>query len=265
MKLQLLLRTVSLLSVLAIGVTAQSEIQTSAASTGNPSTKDSETVTEVPTAKNPPSPELKTKSDRPEAVDQFSNAGRKETVTGFTDKQLTERAVVNSIPAAQTTDEEYHKGEVYLGYSGAIVVDDEFGFEGGVNVSGVYYFHRYIGAKADFSATFQPISGGDHSLYNLTGGVQFKDSSKSKKFKPFGHALAGVAFHKDTNNAFPQFGVDSNGLSLIFGAGLDIKVTDNIDIRAFQLDINPIFTQGFGGSDITYINIRYGAGIVFNF
>ena len=162
-------------------------------------------------------------------------------------------------------DDEYHKGEVYLGFSGAITLDDEIGFEGGGNVSGVYYFHRYIGAKVDFSATFQDISTGTHSLYNFTGGVQFKDSSKDKKYKPFVHALVGVGVHKDTNDNFPQFDRETTGLSTIFGGGLDIKVSDNIDIRAFQLDINPIFSEDRTGFNRTFYNVRYGAGVVFNF
>lgn len=168
-------------------------------------------------------------------------------------------------PKTQNDDDEYNKGEIYLGYSGALVIDDEFGFEGGVNVAGVYYFHRYIGAKVDFSATFQPISSGDHELYNLTGGLQFKDSSKSKRLKPFAHVLVGYAKHKDSFDNFPQFSLDRNGVSTIFGGGLDIKVSDNIDIRAFQVDINAIFLEDTTGFNGTYSNIRYGAGVVFNF
>ena len=169
-------------------------------------------------------------------------------------------------PKSQNVDDEYHKGEFYVGFSGALAVDDEVGFEGGVNVSGVYYFTRYVGAKGDFSGTFQDISGGTHSLYNVTGGVQFKDSLKSKKIKPFAHALVGFSRHKDVYDFAPRGGNREKGLSTIFGGGLDIKVSDNIDIRAFQLDINPIFFQrDRTGFRRTYLNFRYGAGVVFNF
>ena len=169
-------------------------------------------------------------------------------------------------PTKRQVDDEYHKGEFYVGYSGALVVDDEFGFEGGVNASGVYYFHRYVGAKGDFSATFQDISTGTHSLYNVTGGVQFKDSQKSKKVKPFAHALVGISKHRDKFDFAPRADFSETGLSTIFGGGLDIKVSDNIDIRTFQLDINPIFFQrDTSGFRRTYLNFRYGAGIVFNF
>ena len=166
----------------------------------------------------------------------------------------------------QDNDDEYHKGEFYIGFSGAFVVDDEIGFEPGFNASGVYYFHKYIGAKVDFSATFQDIGGGDHAIYNFTGGVQFKDSSKSKTIKPFFHTLVGVSRHKDDFDFTPRGDFGETGLSTIFGGGLDIKVSDNIDIRAFQLDANPIFfSRDITGFRRTYVNTRYGAGIVFNF
>jgi len=166
----------------------------------------------------------------------------------------------------QDDDDEYHKGEFYVGYSGALVVDEELGFEPGINASGVYYFHRYIGAKVDFSATFQDIGGGTHSLYNFTGGVQFKDSSKSKTIKPFFHTLVGVSRHEDKYDFAPRATSGETGLSTIFGGGLDIKVSDNIDIRAFQIDANPIFfSRDVTGFRRTYVNVRYGAGVVFNF
>jgi hypothetical protein len=49
-----------------------------------------------------------------------------------------------------------------------------------------------------------------------------------------------------------------NGLAGVIGGGLDIKVNNSIQIRAIQVDYNPI---RIGGQ--TDHNIRLGAGIVF--
>lgn len=204
-------------------------------------------------------------SDAPKISLSDANIVSKTIDKPFPKIETPKNSFIEKAPITQA-DDEYHKGEFYVGYSGALVVDDEFGFEGGVNVSGVYYFHRYVGAKGDFSATFQDISSGTHSLYNVTGGIQFKDSLKSKKIKPFAHALVGVSRHKDKFDFAPRADFGETGLSTIFGGGLDIKVSDNIDIRAFQLDINPIFfSRDITGFRRTYLNFRYGAGVVFNF
>lgn len=205
-------------------------------------------------------------------------------------------AAISSVSAfAQTTDD-YKKGEVYVGYSNNQVdsgsdsgddIDSFFrdresfhGFE----AAGVYNVSRYFGVKADVSGTYKnqsisvPIATSPttnvttnfdvkRSVYNFLGGVQVKDNSKEGRLKPFAHALVGaghVRYKIDnvtcTGTVCPTFGdSDSNtGLAAAFGGGLDIRATDKISIRAFQVDYNPIRIDGGTGH-----NFRFGAGIVF--
>ncbi len=157
----------------------------------------------------------------------------------------------------------------------------------GVNVSGVYNVSRFVGIKGDFSATFNSkrfagevggIGGpatvsvkNDNSLYNFLGGVQIKDNSKEGRFKPFVHALVGAAHARakisdytcsPTLNcgitSYPDTSFGETGLAGAFGGGLDIRVNDKVQIRAFQVDYNPIRIDGN-----TQNNIRLGVGLVF--
>ena len=165
---------------------------------------------------------------------------------------------------------------------------DREGFNG-LELSGVGNLNRYVGLKADFSAHFKDFEFNvprvgttpatafkvDASLYNFLGGVQVKDNAKEgSRFRPFGHALVGVAHQRaKLDNSFfssafcQQVGVDcrqdvsdsETGLSAVIGGGLDIKATDRFSVRAFQVDYNP---NRIGGS--TQNNFRFGIGIVFH-
>ena len=157
----------------------------------------------------------------------------------------------------------------------------------GVNVSGVYNMNRYFGLKGDVSAAFGSrrdsvnfTSGGttynisaktNNSLYNFVGGVQLKDNSREGRFKPFAHAMVGGAHARTKINDFecepsnlcaavviPPESFSATGFSGVFGGGLDIRVSDRFQIRAFQVDYNPTRIEG-----ITQHNARFGAGIVF--
>lgn len=188
---------------------------------------------------------------------------------------------------AQSGD--YDKTEVFVGYSHGQVdtgIDADDGLFDirerepfhGFNVSGVYNVHRYVGIKGDISGTYNnknidiPVPGGNvsfdanSSLYNFLGGVQFKDNASDARFKPFAHALIGAG-HGRTKLSSVVCTVDCSGLSGTisetgfagaFGGGLDIKLNDKIDLRAIQVDYNPIkFDNG------TQHNVRFGIGLVF--
>jgi hypothetical protein len=187
---------------------------------------------------------------------------------------------LTSIAAAQSGD--YKRLEFFAGYShnrtDTGIRDDDpglgdifgksesfHGFETSVtgNVS------RYVGLKFDFSTHFrkrtvafptfpQPLEI-DWRLYNFLGGVQVKDNSSEATFKPFAHALAGVAnsrMNSRIENVFRAKDSDT-GPAGAFGGGIDIRVSRRFDIRAIQLDYNP--TKLF---DDTQHNFRTGVGIV---
>lgn len=204
--------------------------------------------------------------------------------------------VLSSVFAFAQSD--YKKGEFFIGYSNGQVdtgilegftsaqtgVPDRSTFHG-FNAAGVYNFSHYVGLKGDVSGTYNntrfsfPLTTGgttqtvsfdtNSSLYNVVGGIQVKDNSVDKKFKPFVHAMGGVGHGKTsisnltcTSTVNINCGqiVDSseNGLGMVFGGGLDIRLSDRIDLRAFQADYNPIV---FDESHTN--NFRFGVGIVF--
>jgi opacity protein-like surface antigen len=201
-----------------------------------------------------------------------------------------------SISSVLAQGDDYKKGEFYVGYSGGQIdrgfdssvpasgffFDREFDNDPyhGANVSAVYNVSRYIGLKADFSAAYNrtdfnvTVPGGStfafdtrNSLYNALGGIQIKNNSAGKRFKPFAHALVGVGHGRTkVKSVVCSAGVDCSGLvggsetglAGAFGGGLDIKLGNHLDLRLVQIDYNPIKFQ-----DGIQKNIRLGIGIVF--
>ena len=197
-----------------------------------------------------------------------------------------------SIAAAQS---DYKKFEFFGGYSHNRVdtgigddnpslrdiIDEREGFNG-FETSATGNLSRYFGLKADFSAHFKsqtfPVGNLpgesvdiDSRLFNFLGGVQLKDNSSESTFKPFAHALVGVA-HTRNRLSFNQLGciaifpspcadstVTDTGFGGAFGGGLDIRASDRVDVRVIQFDYNP--TRLF---DSTQHNFRIGVGIVFH-
>jgi opacity protein-like surface antigen len=202
--------------------------------------------------------------------------------------------VTSVFASAQASD--YKKGEFYIGYSNGQVdtgVDtgntvnsflrDRANFNG-FEVAGVYNVSRYVGIKGDVSGTYNssqfsfPVTTGTttqtvtfdtkNSLYNFLGGVQIKDNANEGRFKPFAHALVGAGHGRTTVSNVTcttttsvdcsAIGRDSStGLAMAFGGGLDIRVNDKVDLRAFQVDYNPIRFNGAFDN-----NVRFGIGIV---
>ena len=197
-----------------------------------------------------------------------------------------------SIAAAQS---DYKKFEFFGGYSHnrvdtglgdeepalADIINEREGFNG-FEVSATGNLSRYLGIKGDFSGHFKNknlqipgLPGSnldiDSRLFNFLGGVQIKDNSTEGTFKPFAHALAGVAHARnsvDFNDVVcvaivpspcSPFTESETGFAAAFGGGLDIRASDRISIRAIQVDYNP--TRLF---DSTQHNFRIGVGIVFH-
>lgn len=196
---------------------------------------------------------------------------------------------------AQTTD--YKKSEFYVGYSNNQVdtgadsgndvrsfFNDRRSFNG-FEVAAVGNVSRFIGIKGDISGTYRNqdvnsrftsgTSTGNvafetkRSNYNFLGGVQIKDNASEARIKPFAHALVGAGHQRfNVKNAVCTGGVTTcpsfiasdseTGVAGAFGGGLDVKVSDRVDIRAFQVDYNPTrFDAG------TQHNVRFGFGVVF--
>lgn len=195
-----------------------------------------------------------------------------------------------SIAFAQS--DEISKGEFFAGYSINRTDVDETGDsdidnalnEGrnfqGFNISGVYNFSKYVGLKADVSGHYKNFGANvpgftnqpkiNASLYNVLGGVQIKNNSKTRRVKPFVHALFGVGIAKaKLNNAFCQEAFGTNcpaefrdsetAFSMAFGGGLDVRASKRVSFRLFQVDYNPLRKNGE-----TTNNVRFSFGVVFH-
>jgi opacity protein-like surface antigen len=133
----------------------------------------------------------------------------------------------------------------------------------GFNVAYNYNFHRYFGVKGEISrvtnneelrfpvsppvASTEPNVRIKSALTNYVGGIQIKDNSKNTRVKPFVHALFGVGHEGKKLDCFgtPQAIGCSNppesskkSFAVVLGGGLDIKLSQRIDIRAIQIDFN---------------------------
>ena len=115
------------------------------------------------------------------------------------------------------------------------------------NVTGHFESQTYVDKFTPPGVT-QTIANREH-LYNFLGGVQIKNNSRTARFKPFAHALAGVARYtnrqQQTLDLFPQFNftIDDKVTSFAMkvGGGLDVRVSRRVDLRLFEFDYNPVF------------------------
>ena len=191
---------------------------------------------------------------------------------------------------AQTQTDEYRKNEFYVGYSNQQLESGDYRTANGFEGAYVRNIHRYFGIKGSvsgayrndsFEPTFTDPTNGTFSyriktsdaVYNFLGGVQVKNNASEARFKPFAHALAGVAVTRSkisapvcTAGTCPS--IINNGAAFTFtntnfaaavGGGLDIKINEKIDFRAIQVDYNPIYRGGNNWQN----NIRFGVGVVF--
>ena len=148
-------------------------------------------------------------------------------------KQLMTMATLILISAtAAFAQNDYKRYEFFGGYSALFVdnlagdtgnpaVDDVLGDRQtlrGFDVAAGWNFHKYVGAKFDHSLHLRednfsrPLGSGtvDSTIQNILGGIQVKNNSEDgPTFKPFGHALFGVAVQK--------VDVDSPQLPTLFG------------------------------------------------
>lgn len=175
---------------------------------------------------------------------------------------------MGSFTFAQSND--YKKNEYYGGYSNQQVDNnsprDSFnGFE----VAYIRNFHRYFGAKLDFSGAYyrkSDLSGsakskGNVAIYNFLVGIQLKNNVSIAKLKPFGHLLAGVGYEKASficPSCPPNFKSNQTGFAASAGGGLDLRLSDKIDLRAVQADYNPMYIDSRLKN-----NLRLGVGISF--
>lgn len=212
---------------------------------------------------------------------------------------------------AVAQSDDYKKWEFFGGYSALsfdniggetdnAALNDVLGEKNtlrGFNLAITRNFNQYFGVKFDYSLHLRedeftrPAGSGtvDSTVQNFLGGIQIKNNLEDgPRFKPFGHALFGVATQKldiDSPQLSSVFGisdfhVNETSFAMAFGGGVDIKLNDRIDVRAVQIDWN-IITRGDQQTGIVLVptpfqtvgspfvipgstanNLRLGVGIV---
>ena len=187
-------------------------------------------------------------------------------------------ASTSSLAFAQTGDD-YNKYDVGVLYShnrqdigvedpNQNLIDEREGFHG-VELFAKGNVSRYVGLKGSYSFNRKSfdIDGGtaattfdvDADLHQFLCGAEFKDNARETKVKPFAHVLAGVAHARtDVSNATLSFDESDTGFAAAVGGGVDFKLSDRVDLRAFQFDYNPIRANGE-----TSHNFRVGIGLIF--
>lgn len=163
----------------------------------------------------------------------------------------------------------------------------------GVDGAVTYNVSRYFGITGDFTAQRRTATYVDtlvpghtdttdvtETKYQLFGGVQIKDNSRTTRFKPFAHALLGFAREKLTGNttstlpAEPPstFSDSPTSFALKLGGGLDVRLNHRLDLRVIEVDYNPVFardrtlsgTLPFGVRVLGHRadNVTFGVGLV---
>ena len=213
--------------------------------------------------------------------------------------------------AAQTAAGDDGRAEFFVGYSNlqaeglperntttGSFSDDLFGERTGlhgVNVAATGYLTPRFGLTGDFSyhardRNFTPAGGGegdiDTRVINLLGGPQVRFPNQTRS-TPFLRALFGVAntrFNVSTStqpagggNVTSSFSTNATDFAMALGGGLDVRVSERVALRVFQIDYNPVFLRersinvlgGAGAIQPTRLesnrqdNIRLGFGVTF--
>ena len=147
----------------------------------------------------------------------------------------------------------------------------------GFNASATVYLKHGFGLTGDFSGHFKtnkiadPLGGNIEThirVFNLLGGPQYRFGGNGP-VTPFVRSLFGIA---NTRAKLEVPSLNSSGtnsstdFALAIGGGLDVRVSERVDLRVFQVDYNPIFLSsgnqlGFGNTRAD--NVRFSFGVVF--
>jgi opacity protein-like surface antigen len=163
------------------------------------------------------------------------------------------------------------------------------GFKG-FDASATYNFKKKLGLKGDFTWLYKNDitvdDFGEHidtsrlkdRTWEVLGGLQIKNNDKATRFRPFFHVLAGIAHQTSldvqTSTGPFNFILDDKvtSFAMKIGAGADLRISERVDLRLFELNYNPIFARdrhvpGNADFDLTVAgkradNITIGVGIV---
>lgn len=123
----------------------------------------------------------------------------------------------------------------------------------------------HVGIVTSFSGTYGTTGYRDQlsgqifnarvSRYTFLAGPRY--NWRTSSVTPFAHALFGFEnVHANFNRPNCTTPKSRTGFAMVFGAGLDVKAGERIDVRAIQIDYLPTFIDGKRQD-----NIRASAGI----
>ena len=141
----------------------------------------------------------------------------------------------------------------------------------GFSIQSAYNISRFWGLKGEFSyfqkqfwpGSVYPTSG----LTQIMGGIKLQDNANTTRYRPFAHALIGVAHTSNLPRVLQETSssrivtiISGTGPAFALGGGLDIRLTRKLELRALQIDYNPVWAKGE-----TFQNLRIGIGLNFRF
>jgi opacity protein-like surface antigen len=152
--------------------------------------------------------------------------------------------------------QETPRAEVFGGYSWA------GGNFHGWNTSVTGNVNKWFGIVADFSGHYGSEQDGtvriNKDAHSFLFGPRF--SRRGKRFTPFAYTLFGTTrFHESAVVFGQRLSRSDTGFSSAVGGGLDLKVSDRLTIRTFQLDY---FRPNFFGE--AHNRGRLAFGVVVN-
>ncbi len=129
--------------------------------------------------------------------------------------------------------QEIAKAEVFGGYSWA------GGNFHGWNSSVTGNLSPRFGITADFSGHYGTEQAGPilvkQDAHSFLFGPRY--SFRGKRFTPFVYTLLGATrFHESATVSGQRLSASDTGFSSALGGGLDVKVSDRVAVRAFQID-----------------------------
>lgn len=165
----------------------------------------------------------------------------------------------------------------------------------GFQLSATYPISTLLGLKLEVANHFSTgtiqagvmtgQAGGNtkHKRGTILGGIQIKKELTTLRIIPFGHLLAGlhrqnIKINQNNEQIDRIYGsnkINSSGLAAGLGAGIDVKLNEKFDIRAFQVNyiINFIGEKQLSSSSAPYTvkiekqqqkQITIGLGIVYH-
>ncbi len=141
----------------------------------------------------------------------------------------------------------------------------------GFSLQSAYNLSRFWGVKGEFSYFQKKFGHGSADptsrLTQIMGGIKLQDNANATRFRPFAQALIGVALTsnmprvlQETSSSRTVTIISGTGAAFALGGGLDIRLTRKLELRALQIDYNPVWAKGE-----TFQNLRIGIGLNFRF